>query len=220
MKPIGIELEAGLINAEGKMVEPSLYGFEYRDETDEMGFLLEIRVPPSDNPKEIFANAFKEISLVDYKARKKGMQIRFSSHYFKEKVWIADIAEKYNIYAFECYAKNIYGTKKNHHLGIFPVDENEVLLTAGIHVHFASDKGFNMNQVEKIVKMMDEARPDYIKEAKRIKGEYELKVVEGSLVKRFEYRSYPNKHYDLSMEEYLFDVLRVAFEIYHKVIEG
>lgn len=219
MKKIGIELEAQLVDKEEKMLEPSKYNFKYRDETDEMGFLVEIRVPPSDNRKELFANAFKEVALVDYKAREKGLKILFDSHVICDKEWIDDIARKYNIYDFDCFTKNVYGYAESHHLGIFPRDDKTVLTTAGLHIHLGSEKGFTTEQVENIVKKFDKKRPSYIKEAKRVRGEYENKVVEGNLIKRFEYRSYPNKAKGMTLEEYLFDIIDISFKIYRQFEE-
>lgn len=176
MKEIGLELECWLMRGD-RIVEPARYGFP----NDEFGFLIEIRGEPSSNPKVVrksickLANSFswlaeREKLHLDYSPRKKLSRYEYFYKKYNHPKLIDNTA---NIYA---------GTSKSHHTGYI-----SGIGTAGLHVHFSAD-GIQL-PIFDIVRKMDKAFEKEIKDAKRIKGEFEIKNHNGK--GGFEYRSLP-----------------------------
>jgi hypothetical protein len=166
--------------------EPKLYGFPY----DEMGFLVEIRSLPSDRLYPVYTTLQQEELQYSLRSNKFGMNLLPTPFLYSEEEWIKNIGKKYkDAWNSVVDAKNIYGNKQTHHLGVFEDESGCYKLTSGIHVHFSS-RDSNSGEVidlpiEKIVRRMDESFKKEIEESGRFKGEYELKS------HGFEYRSLP-----------------------------
>ncbi len=174
---VGLEKELFLLK-NGKIMEPKLYGFPF----DEMGFLVEIRSYPSDNPYPILSSIQEPETLFKLRAKQLGMELIDEPSLETTNKFIQHISKKYRHDEVPCLTKNIYGTKLSHHTGIMGSG-----VTSGIHVHFSSRIGAKVLKlpVEEIVKKMDKKFKPEIEKYNRIKGEWEPKA------HGFEYRSLP-----------------------------
>jgi len=186
IKEIGIEKELFLLK-DGKIMEPSLYGFP----ADEMGFLIELRSLPSDRAYPIITTLYNEELQYRLRANKFGMETVDASFKYESKEFVDHIENTYHISQFPDLTANIYGFKGSHHLGVFSTSKtNDIYkLTAGIHVHFSnrdSETGKVLElPIEEIVSHMDDTFKADIELSGRIKGEWEPKK------HGFEYRSLP-----------------------------
>lgn len=215
-KEIGIEREFFLLkqmetdNIWERIVEP----IECQLPADIFGFLVELRSDPWEH-----LNTVKET-----------WDHTFSYHERRaDKIFHCDLADipymevpedtakyffnKYHGDKYTDFTHNIYGYKESHHLGMF-FDfnaANESLLTAGTHIHFgmrSEEDGqvihFKQDQIEYIVRAMDDIYDKEIDDSYRIKGEWEPKV------HGFEYRSIPC---NVPVYRILKDAFRILREI-------
>jgi len=213
IREIGLEKEIFLLNKQGEIMEPSMYGFP----ADEMGFLIEIRSLPSDRFYPVYMTIHQEELQYKLRADKFGMHTVPDTNMYATPEFVANIIAKYKILEFTDFTNNIYNKHgidgpeehKSHHLGIFSEPgTNCSKLTAGIHVHFSSRDSETGEVLElpykSIVKQMDEVFEKEISESKRIKGEYEFKK------HGFEYRSLP-------CNADIYKVLKESFKILRSV---
>jgi len=183
LNEIGLELEVFLLDKLGNILEPSIYGFP----SDEMGFLIEIRSEPSDDPRLLWNDMHLKKSIIGHKAKKLGFKLDIVPYKKVSKYFIEYISSKYLHDLRPDLTQNIYGGILSHHTGFL-----NGLATAGLHIHFSRReivgnkcKLINL-PIRSIVKRMDDHFKKKILEANRILGEYELKS------HGFEYRSLPN----------------------------
>jgi len=205
IREIGLEKEIFLLNKQGEIMEPSMYGFP----SDEMGFLIEIRSLPSDRFYPVYMTIHQEELQYKLRADKFGMHTIPDTNMYATPEFVENIIAKYRILEFTDFTKNIYGVKGSHHLGIFSEPGTDCSkLTAGIHVHFSSrdsETGEVLQlPVENIVRQMDEVFEQEIKESGRLKGEWEPKK------HGFEYRSLP-------CNADIYKVLKESFKILREV---
>ncbi len=189
---VGIEKEFFLLkkqdtpNIWDRIVEPKEYEFP----ADVFGFLVELRSEPWMHLNTVKMTWDMSKSYWEHRADKFGMELVDMPYMVVPKEKAQYFFDKYNGNSYTDFTKNIYGTKDSHHLGMF-FENDSCLLTAGMHVHFSMrDKHcsviqFSQEQIEDIVKNMDDAFKHEIIDTKRIPGEYELKQ------HGFEYRSAP-----------------------------
>jgi hypothetical protein len=204
IREVGIEKEAFLLK-DCVIQEPKRFGFPY----DEMGFLIELRSLPSDRLYPVCTTISQEELQYSLRANKFGMIIASTPTMYTNKQFINKIIDTYHILDFPDRTKNIYGKTKSHHLGVFmDDDEDTVLLTSGIHVHFSSRDSKTGEvidlPVEDIVRKMDETFKNDIERTFRVPGEYEMKA------HGFEYRSLPCDADLLKVLKYSFKILREA----------
>lgn len=184
IREIGLEKELFLLK-NNEIMEPSLFGFPF----DCMGFLVEIRSLPSDRMYPVITTLFEQELQYKLRANKFGFELKDLPFMLYNNKWVNMIEEKYKIYSFVDYTRNIYKTTKSHHTGVFKTENGKYKLTSGIHVHF-SNRNIKTGEVLElpivdIVKKMDEIFAKEIKDTGRIAGEWEPKA------HGFEYRSLP-----------------------------
>lgn len=182
LNEVGLEQELFLLDKQGNILEPSLYGFP----ADEMGFLVELRSEHYDFDKWILDS----LEILETLNWNKADDLEFELVKVHElpvtKEFQEYIATKYKHASLPNYTRNIHGLTGTHHTGF----QNRKA-TAGLHVHFSSRtiKGTKcwMNElpVDSIVSGMDYEFADVISKSSRIEGEWEPKV------HGFEYRSLP-----------------------------
>lgn len=203
IKEIGLEKEMFLLKGD-KIIEPKLYGFP----NDEMGFLVELRSIQSDRLEPAYMTIHEMEIHYKLRANKFGFELIDNPFMIYEPDWVNMIADKYKIYNFTDFTKNIYGKKGSHHLGIFKLEYDDYRLTSGIHVHFSSrdiDTGKVLQlPIVEIVKNMDEVFEKEIKDTSRIAGEWEPKL------HGFEYRSLPSN-------TDIYKILKESFKILRAV---
>lgn len=193
---IGIEREYFLVDEDGNIVEPALYGFQI----DEFGFLIEIRTEPHDNPQDLL-NEFGKLLRANYEhAKSLGFTILTQNRAFLPYGFKAHLKEKYHWDSLPDLTANInYGTSGSHATGI-----DGDYGTAGTHVHFSkhNDDGDRVQlPIRDIVVEMDRKFAEAIHLTERIPGEYEIKP------HGFEYRSLSNNLDITLIVEHAFQVL-------------
>jgi hypothetical protein len=204
---IGLEKEMFLLDADGNIMEPKLFGFP----RDEFEFLVELRSLPSDRLYPVYMTLHQEELQYKLRADKFGMKLESNPNRIETDEWVRNHWDKYNLHRFNAldYTKNIYdNNKESHHLGVLDHTSTSKRLTAGIHVHFSSRNAETGEiiqlPIESIVGQMDEIFKKEIKLSKRNKGEYEEKV------HGFEYRSLP-------CDTDIYKILKESFKILRSV---
>jgi len=199
---IGLELECWLLKG-NKIVEPQLYGFPF----DEYGFLIEIRTHPHSTVKDLLEE-FNCLWL-SHKARAEalGLRLVIQPRRFLGKNLINCLKQKYGWDVLPDLTANVYsGIRKSHATGV-DVEYG----TAALHVHFSShDKKGRRVQlpIREIVFAMDARFNEVVAKAKRIHGEFEIKV------HGFEYRSLPATVNIKEVVEFAFHLLECYREFY------
>lgn len=152
---------------------------------DDCGYLVEYRGEAHQNPMRATYNTLAEIKIVEDMLSKNGLVSRFSpweklSEGFKREALIGRAKRLVR-------ESNLYGLKQ----------KNPGLARAGLHVHFSREVNtvcrcgqvsivYGMLDMPAIIKALDQAFKEGIKDAKRVPGMYRLKPY------GFEYRSLPN----------------------------
>jgi len=211
MREIGIEKEFFLLKKDStlpideRIIEPKIYEFP----SDVFGFLVELRSEPWVHLNTVKMTWDMTKSYWEHRADKFGMLLDDVSNITVSRRKGKYFYNKYGGDRHLDYTKNIYGHKETHHLGMF-FNTHTCRLTAGMHVHFSirdSDCNvieFTKEQIEEIVKTMDEAFKEDIEKEHRIIGEWEPKQ------HGFEYRSTP-------ANTDVYKVLKTSFAILRKV---
>jgi len=227
IREIGIEKELFLLDSDGNIMEPKLFGFP----RDEFEFLVEIRSLPSDRLYPVYTTLQQEELQYKLRANKFGMELIDIPVKLAEPEWVDAHWKKHNLNNKDNsdHTKNIYYDytyktmitrnhhmewhiptiqQKTHHLGVLSLIDDEKTLTAGMHVHFSS-RDANTGEVidlpvEDIVKKMDKVFAFEVGHNNRIKGEWEPKA------HGFEYRSLP-------CNVDIYKVLKESFKILREV---
>jgi len=177
---IGIEREFWLLKG-NEIVEPHEYGFPF----DEFGFLVEIRTHPYSTPEGLLAELNRLTLAHQAQANALGLRLKLQARHFLGKTLKNYLKKKYAWDSLPDLTANVYsGVARSHAMGI-----DGSYGTAGVHVHFSRHTLDGRQRVQlpidRIVYAMDARFNDVIARAKRIAGEYEIKV------HGFEYRSLP-----------------------------
>ena len=177
---IGIEKEFWLLDDNGVIQEPAIYGFPY----DEFGFLIELRTAPHTNIEDILADFNQRFRVLEVRAMMYGFVLSDKPSMPKQKGLVEYLVPKYHHDELPDLTANINtGVISSHATGVF-----EGYLTAGMHIHFSrhNESGRRVQlPIEIIVRKMDWNFRSIIMKANRILGEYEIKH------HGFEYRSLP-----------------------------
>jgi len=210
IREVGIEKETFLLNKDGSVMEPKLYGFP----RDEFEFLVELRSLPSDRLYPVYTTLQQEELQYKLRANKFNMELIDTPNRIVDKEWVDKHWKKYDLHRFDelDFTKNIYDKalqQQSHHLGVLSSkSEKFKKLTAGIHVHFSSRDVISGEVIElpekKIVEEMDNSFRLEIKQAERNFGEWEPKA------HGFEYRSLP-------CDTDVYRVLKESFRILREV---
>jgi len=192
-REVGLEREFFLLRKDRKddisgIVEP----IEFEFPADIFGFLVELRSEPWMHLNTVKMTWDIERSYWEHRADKFGMELVDLPYLEVPREKAEYFFNKYGGDIYEDLTKNIYNHEGSHHLGMF-IDKNcdEALLTAGMHVHFSNRDetgkviNFTNDQIEDIVRYMDNVFEKEIKEGRRLAGEWEPKK------HGFEYRSLP-----------------------------
>ena len=187
------------MNKEGRILEPSLYGFP----SDEMGFLIEVRSEHTDNVEDIVASVKLQKSINIMKARKLGYHIENVHELEVTKEFKDHIYTKYRLSELPDFTRNVYEwVDMSHHTGFIGN-----FATAGLHVHFSKREITGMKcklislPINEIVWNMDDQFREIILNSNRLLGEYEMKPW------GFEYRSLPNTAPIITVTKYALELL-------------
>lgn len=223
---VGIEREYFLLDSDGNIVEPALFGFPF----DEFGFLVEIRTLPYTKTKPLIEELVGLISAHEAQAEKLGLKLRLCHRLSMDGEFVKHLRKKYAWDYLRDTTANIHnGVEVSHATGIDRWTNKIIWGTAGLHVHFSRKRILFPTQrvleypiikrvqlpIDKIVLAMDARFSQPILLSNRIKGEYEIKPY------GFEYRSLPADvnvllGYNVSLQP----VIDFAFSLLKKDREG
>lgn len=207
----GMEIEFFVRDSDGNLVYPADAGLGH----DDLPLLAELRSRAHDDIYLVVAEIISELHRTRKRLEKKGFVMDFSPRVKLDKKQYDELLRRDEFSKGRRQYENLYGKVAPLGLG---------WVTAGVHLHFSvggvtyrysvdvreckgdpkcrKDKEYETyDQIDyaQIIRILDDHYKKEIKEAKRVKGMYELKE------HGFEYRSLPNTIDLLKLAEFITD---------------